>query len=540
MADRRGALAPSARRRRDPPRALVLRDEPARRAPSELVADLRERLPARRPPLRFGSWIGGDQDGNPAAGPRTIEEALDRARALALGRYRTEVRELAACLGVADTLVEVSPELAPIDRQRRARAAGVRGADRADERGRAVPPQALVRLAPARQTDGARGSARRAARRPRRWSTAACARTGARGSPTGGSRRCAGASSSSASTWRSSTCACTRGSSRAPTARTRKTFAAAAQRPGAPRRGGARLARRLGDGVGRGRQRGARTRARRGRAALARAAVRDDRRPARGAARGRGAARRPELRAPGRAARPPARGDGRLLGLGQGRRLPGRAVGDLPRAGGAREVAKRRAARADDLPRPRRQRRPRRRPDPRGDPGPAAGPPARPAQDHRAGRDDLLQVRPAGTRLPQPRGGAGGDAARRVPGVAARAARGARETLAELADRAEAAYRALVWDDAGVPALLPRLHADRRALAARARLAPVAAARGGDDFLGSLRAIPWVFSWTQNRCLLPAWFGCGTALAGAPVAAELPPRSTARCRSSARSSRTSR
>jgi phosphoenolpyruvate carboxylase len=30
-----------------------------------------------------------------------------------------------------------------------------------------------------------------------------------------------------------------------------------------------------------------------------------------------------------------------------------------------------------------------------------------------------------------------------------------------------------------------------------------------------------VFAWTQNRCLLPAWYGCGTALAGTGSLREL-------------------
>ena len=80
-------------------------------AAQELLRDWRIRFPEAPPPLRFGTWIGGDTDGNPAAGPATIDDALARARATALARFRDDVRRLAVELASHRSLVEVSDEL---------------------------------------------------------------------------------------------------------------------------------------------------------------------------------------------------------------------------------------------------------------------------------------------------------------------------------------------------------------------------------------------------------------------------------------------
>ena len=86
-----------------------------------------------------------------------------------------------------------------------------------------------------------------------------------------------------------------------------------------------------------------------------------------------------------------------------------------------------------------------------------------------------------------------------------------RTALDDLARLAEERYRAFVYEE---PQFVDFFRAftpvDELALleiGSRPTRRPESA-----DFLGSLRAIPWVFAWTQNRTILPAWFGSGTAL----------------------------
>jgi phosphoenolpyruvate carboxylase len=48
--------------------------------------------------LRFGTWVGGDMDGNPNVGAGTMRAALDAQRALALAQYRADLRALGGVL----------------------------------------------------------------------------------------------------------------------------------------------------------------------------------------------------------------------------------------------------------------------------------------------------------------------------------------------------------------------------------------------------------------------------------------------------------
>ena len=80
-------------------------------AAEQLLAEYRRHLPDAPTPLRFGTWIGGDADGNPNAGADTVREALERARTLLRQTYRDDVRTLAAAIGISSRLTPVDPEL---------------------------------------------------------------------------------------------------------------------------------------------------------------------------------------------------------------------------------------------------------------------------------------------------------------------------------------------------------------------------------------------------------------------------------------------
>lgn len=87
-----------------------------------------------------------------------------------------------------------------------------------------------------------------------------------------------------------------------------------------------------------------------------------------------------------------------------------------------------------------------------------------------------------------------------------------RERMDAFAAEARRAYRSLVHE---TPAFIPYFRSatpidviERLKLGSR----PAKRAAGGQGGVESLRAIPWVFAWSQNRSGLTAWYGAGTAL----------------------------
>jgi phosphoenolpyruvate carboxylase len=61
--------------------------------------------------LRFGSWIGGDRDGNPSVTADITWETLNMHRQLAIHKYRQRLKELMGLLSFSTNIVEVSNEL---------------------------------------------------------------------------------------------------------------------------------------------------------------------------------------------------------------------------------------------------------------------------------------------------------------------------------------------------------------------------------------------------------------------------------------------
>ena len=88
-----------------------------------------------------------------------------------------------------------------------------------------------------------------------------------------------------------------------------------------------------------------------------------------------------------------------------------------------------------------------------------------------------------------------------------------------LADAARAVYRSIVYEN-------PRFIEYFRTATPEVELGSVPIGsrpvrRTADGGVDSLRAIPWVFAWTQTRLLLPSWLGTGEALLAALEAGHL-------------------
>lgn len=114
--------------------------------------------PGALPPLlRFGSWVGGDMDGNPNVGADTIAATLAGQRALVLAAYRRDLAKLGTLLTQSPERVGIAPALlARIDDYRRRLP---KAAARLKPRHADMPYRSLITLMSARLAATARDRA---------------------------------------------------------------------------------------------------------------------------------------------------------------------------------------------------------------------------------------------------------------------------------------------------------------------------------------------------------------------------------------------
>ena len=84
-----------------------------------------------------------------------------------------------------------------------------------------------------------------------------------------------------------------------------------------------------------------------------------------------------------------------------------------------------------------------------------------------------------------------------------------RSTMATLASTAFDAYRSMVYGDDRFVTFFRQITPTNEIATLNVGSRP--ASRKKSDAIEDLRAIPWVFGWTQCRLMIPAWFGAGSA-----------------------------
>lgn len=82
--------------------------------------------------------------------------------------------------------------------------------------------------------------------------------------------------------------------------------------------------------------------------------------------------------------------------------------------------------------------------------------------------------------------------------------------MQQLSDASFRAYRGLVYETAGFETYFSQGTPISEIASLNIGSRPVA--RGGFKGISSLRAIPWVFSWSQSRLMIPGWYGFGSAI----------------------------